>query len=392
MSTRGKWIASLVASAFFSAGTAQALTVDEVIRLTQAGVGEPVVISQIQADATPVSLSAEDLVALKQAHVSDTVILALQQAAQAHPAAAALPRRALAGGSDDVAPRTVSRSAAVLVTNDSSRDLTLLVDPDARRISFAEAGRGDSLLASGSSRIVRLPFGGYDVGWTGAASNYGVQAAGRRAELVVRDRRVAGVSSLALDVIEDGELVDGGTLKRFEVRARANDSEAAALARDGEGAETYTGTQVRRGDGVQITINNSASAPSNSPSYAPPAPQPRPATVYAPPPPTVTYAPPPRRMMTYETPFERRVEIEEAHCWSEPRGAYRSADYGRPDASSDGPLETILGENWQSGMPGARTLVGAGIGAVIGHQYREKGKGAAIGAGVGYLLDQFLKR
>lgn len=407
MSTRGRWVAILAVSALFAGNTAQALTVDEVIRLTQAGVGEPVIISQIQADATPVMLGANEIVALKQAHVTDTVILAMQQAARAYPAAAPAPQWS---GSDDVAPRSSTRTSAIVVTNNSSRDVSLILDAEGRSIRFAEAGRGDTVVASGDSRIVRLPAGGYDVGWTGGATTYGAQVvSSRRSELVLRDRHVAGVSSIALDVLEGSEVVDGGTLKRFATRA--SDSESSAIASNGDGAETYTGTQVRRADGVQITINNSASSPSNSPSYAPPEP-----VVVQQQPQVVMYAQPQRRSMRFESPYQRRVVVAETQCWTPPPVAcsepvyavpayreqvyggqayggqyYGRQTYGQRTASTD-PIGSILGDNWQAGMPGARTLVGAGIGAVIGNQYDKKGQGAAIGAGVGYLLDQFLRR
>ncbi len=58
---------------------ARAVTMDEVIQLTQSGVGEQVIANQVRAQGVIAPLSTNDLVFLKQQGVSDLVITAWQQ-------------------------------------------------------------------------------------------------------------------------------------------------------------------------------------------------------------------------------------------------------------------------------------------------------------------------
>ncbi len=58
---------------------AAAVTLDEVIQLTQSGVGDAVIANQIRAQGVTGPLSTSDLVFLKQNGVSDVVITAWQQ-------------------------------------------------------------------------------------------------------------------------------------------------------------------------------------------------------------------------------------------------------------------------------------------------------------------------
>jgi hypothetical protein len=73
---------------------AQAVTNFDLVRLTQAGVGEDLIISTIRARGSRLDLSPEGLIALKQSGVSDRVVLAAQQAGGAaayRPAAPVVP-------------------------------------------------------------------------------------------------------------------------------------------------------------------------------------------------------------------------------------------------------------------------------------------------------------
>ena len=63
---------------------ARAVTLDQVIQLTQSGIGDQVIANQIRSQGVIAPLSTADLVLLKQNGVSDAVITAWQQAPPAN--------------------------------------------------------------------------------------------------------------------------------------------------------------------------------------------------------------------------------------------------------------------------------------------------------------------
>jgi hypothetical protein len=78
----------------FGSATAQTmqshLTVDDVIKMSKAGLGEDLIVTQVKANGTPFKLSTDDLISLHQAGVSDKVIATMvNPAATTAPAAAA---------------------------------------------------------------------------------------------------------------------------------------------------------------------------------------------------------------------------------------------------------------------------------------------------------------
>ena len=73
-----------------AASQAHALSLQEVVQMTQQGLSEDIVCNQIRANGCGQRLTASDLAYLKQANVSDRVILELQQSA-ARPVVVARP-------------------------------------------------------------------------------------------------------------------------------------------------------------------------------------------------------------------------------------------------------------------------------------------------------------
>jgi len=66
-----------------SADTASAVTVDQIVALTKAGVAEPVILALIERDKTVFTIEPEQLVKLQQDGVSQTVILAMLKSGRA---------------------------------------------------------------------------------------------------------------------------------------------------------------------------------------------------------------------------------------------------------------------------------------------------------------------
>jgi hypothetical protein len=66
-----------------SAATASAVTVDQIVALTKAGVAEPVILALIERDKTVFTIEPEQLVKLQQEGLSQTVILAMLMSGRA---------------------------------------------------------------------------------------------------------------------------------------------------------------------------------------------------------------------------------------------------------------------------------------------------------------------
>ena len=83
-----------------------ALTKDQIVDMSKAGLPEDVIIAKIKAEPLPLKLAASDLVALKASGVSDGVIRALMGVGDspASAAAAATPAAAAADPDDPMSP------------------------------------------------------------------------------------------------------------------------------------------------------------------------------------------------------------------------------------------------------------------------------------------------
>ena len=67
---------------------ASAVTVDQIVQLTKAGISEPVILALIDRDHTILGIDPEQIVTLKQEGVSDTVLIAMLKSGRAESEAA----------------------------------------------------------------------------------------------------------------------------------------------------------------------------------------------------------------------------------------------------------------------------------------------------------------
>jgi hypothetical protein len=82
--------------ALLSPAPASAVTINEIISLSKAGVSEPVILALIDRDKTVFTLSAEQLVTLQKAGVTDTIVIAMLRAGSEEPRRAAVPTAPIA--------------------------------------------------------------------------------------------------------------------------------------------------------------------------------------------------------------------------------------------------------------------------------------------------------
>jgi len=75
--------------ALLSPAPASAVTINEILSLSKAGVSEPVILALIDRDKTVFTLSAEQLVTLQKAGVTDTIVIAMLRSGREEPPPAA---------------------------------------------------------------------------------------------------------------------------------------------------------------------------------------------------------------------------------------------------------------------------------------------------------------
>src|SRR5438309_5065798 len=86
---RALTVLAFSAGALLAATTpASAVTVDQIVELTKAGVSEPVILALIDRDRTIFTIEAGQIVALKREGVSETVLIAMLKSGRADAEAA----------------------------------------------------------------------------------------------------------------------------------------------------------------------------------------------------------------------------------------------------------------------------------------------------------------
>jgi len=99
---RGIVVVFFTAAAFFAvSGRASAVTVDQIVRLTKAGVSEPVILALIDRDRNVFSIDPEQIVSLRQQGVSEPVLIAMLKSGRVM---------------DDAAPRTATSTPVPATT------------------------------------------------------------------------------------------------------------------------------------------------------------------------------------------------------------------------------------------------------------------------------------
>jgi hypothetical protein len=215
---------------------ARAVTVDEVIQLSRAGVSERVIVETLRADGSRFELSAEDLRRLHDAGVTEPVIAAMKATgSEAGDPAVGAPegptgspldretRRGLAQrkASDSAGPEAsaVARGAPVrlLLRNDDERVRAFVWDEARRYVRFLPAVvPGARALGKGESTEWTVDPGLLVVNWNGEWGHYRVTLLpGATMELRSWGGTANGSPAIRLTVLRDGVLYGATNLKVF---------------------------------------------------------------------------------------------------------------------------------------------------------------------------------
>lgn len=148
------WFTAACATAF-----ANDLTVEDIVNMVRAGLGDEVLIARIQTDGKVFHLTAAEILELHQAGASDGVILAMiETGAGDRAAAASSPKPTSPAGRPSSAP------SSLRIFNNSGRDVTLGVADKERRIDIlTKPEDGVPTLAAGERRTLAVPPGRYPI-------------------------------------------------------------------------------------------------------------------------------------------------------------------------------------------------------------------------------------
>ncbi len=148
------------------AGLSAALTVEEVVQLSEAGVSDEIIVDQMEADGSSFRLSAADIINLQKRNVSPVVIrfMVTARGKQEPPADAA--EGAGLPAPEPAAPSVGEQDAGLTLRNVSKRVLSVLVRSRDGEIVLIEGEiEGATVMFNGSHADLRLASGLYGVRW-----------------------------------------------------------------------------------------------------------------------------------------------------------------------------------------------------------------------------------
>ncbi len=144
------------------AGPACALTVDEVVQLSEAGLADDIILDQMKADGSAFELSAAEIIHLQRKKVSPVVIRFMVSARerQAPPEAAPIP------ANEPRKPAEIDDSV-LTVRNLSKGIVSVMMNPGEREMVLVHGEiEGVTVLRNGSHADLGLPSGLYRIRWT----------------------------------------------------------------------------------------------------------------------------------------------------------------------------------------------------------------------------------
>ncbi len=222
--------------------SADALTREEVVELSRAGITDRVILETMRVDGSRFALSAADVEQLRSAGVSEAVIAGMQATA-ASPASggpvrtpAPEPdfspldrdsrrgaRRAAPVPSPTAVPPLPSAdaTATLRLANDDDRVKGYSWDPSRRLLQFfPSVPAGAKALDRGASATLEIPHGVISVNWNGEWGHYRITLLpGARMEARSWPGTANGSPAVRLTVLRDGGLYGATNLKVFYGRA-----------------------------------------------------------------------------------------------------------------------------------------------------------------------------
>ena len=191
---------------------AEAVTADEIIQLSQKGLGEDVLLAKVEHAEGGFTLSVEQIIKLKQAGVSEKVIAAMLRKKPVAAGAQIAPR-APAPNAAPAAP-AAAEAGTLNLENVDDRPWAYRLDPDARLLWISRAGAADEHLLPPHGGVSLAPAAGaYEVRYVGenAGTLFRVEA-GQKSLLLVSRVETEEFEGLYVSVFEKGERKAGGRL------------------------------------------------------------------------------------------------------------------------------------------------------------------------------------
>lgn len=232
----------LAAIVLVSAGVRAADNADDIISLTQKGVGEEVLMATVENSKGTFELTTADIIKLKENKVPDKVVAAMikhRPGARAVDAAVAAQPRAAA----PLAPRAAAAGDGVLnIENLDDKTWSYMYEPEAATIWISRGnnnGRGNLEPHGGLS--LRMPAGTYAVRYNGRNEGANVTVNADDKSLIMLTRvETAQLEALYVTVFEKGERKSGGRL----VTLRENGGKKSTYNDDSDDIDSAPATRV----------------------------------------------------------------------------------------------------------------------------------------------------
>ncbi|MBI3830851.1 MAG: hypothetical protein HY291_15130 [Planctomycetes bacterium] len=212
--------------AVFAQTSARAETTEDIIRLSQKGLGEDVLLATVDRSEKGFNLSADDIIKLKQANVSEKVIAAMLRKKAAPAAQAVAPAKPAEQG--DVRIEKTGDNGTLNLENVDDRSWTYRFDMATRILWISPAGEeAQKALTPHGGVSLSVPKGAYEVRYAGETSGQAFNVpAGEKALLLFSRVETDEFEGLYVSVFEKGERHGGGRLAVLRQTKKASQPQA----------------------------------------------------------------------------------------------------------------------------------------------------------------------
>jgi hypothetical protein len=209
-------ILSVLALAFLIAAgglAAETVSLADIVKLTNQGVGEEVLLATVERSDSAYNLTAEQIVTLKQVGVPDKVIAAMLR----KKAGVMMPPVEVAERAPDAAPQAapaVGAQGTLNIENVDDLPWAFRLDPNTKILWIAKPdATSEKMLAAHGGVTLSVPAGAYEVRYVGAdTSNPLAVVAGQTSLVLVSRVDTQDFEGLYVSVFEQGERKGGGRL------------------------------------------------------------------------------------------------------------------------------------------------------------------------------------
>lgn len=180
------------------------VTLDDVVKLNKAGVGDQIIIDHLKAQKAEFNLSTDDIIKLKENSVGEKVIQFMIASTAKE-----------SSREKNVPPAKKTR---LVLSNQETKPLSIMIDENAKRIFYYFGNMNDRIvLGKNESKELAPTEGLYTVRWVGEEKSWTMEIKdGETAKIVTSPVEFTGYRATNIALFEGDSEKANGTLKIFE--------------------------------------------------------------------------------------------------------------------------------------------------------------------------------